>query len=143
LPWSVALPSATDNETVIIGTYDYNRSAVNVVEGDQARFTFTHTSVTPEAQRLRLSVAALQGRKRTHFAGAWTSGLGHHEDAVRSGIEAANRIMAGAGAYPVLERAVPLHQPFAPSSAPAANAATAAAAAAALFEPQPQNVVTF
>jgi hypothetical protein len=87
-------------------------------EGETIKYKLTHVLVTPETQRLRRRVTRdLQGVRGTHFAGAWLSGMAIHEDAIRSGLNAANAIMGGAHAYPLLEQVVPLHEPFALSAA--------------------------
>jgi predicted NAD/FAD-binding protein len=60
-----------------------------------ARATYEHPIYTLDAMRARDELLALDGTRRTHFAGAYL-GAGFHEDGLRSGYEAAARASAAA-----------------------------------------------
>jgi predicted NAD/FAD-binding protein len=60
-----------------------------------ARFDYEHPLLDRAALRAQREVAALQGRRRTWFAGAWT-GYGFHEDGLRSAL----RVAEGFGIRP-------------------------------------------
>lgn len=60
-----------------------------------ARATYEHPIYTLDALRARDELMALDGSRRTHFAGAYL-GAGFHEDGLRSGYEAAARVRAAA-----------------------------------------------
>jgi predicted NAD/FAD-binding protein len=53
-----------------------------------ARFDYQHPVYGPSAPAAQAQLAALQGQRRTWFAGAWTR-YGFHEDGVRSGLAVA------------------------------------------------------
>ena len=81
------------------------------IEGETERVSFTHVRVTLEAEQLRKDVRKIQGVNRTFYCGSWLEGLTLHEDAVVTGLKAANGILSSMGLNPVviLERAVPLN----------------------------------
>jgi predicted NAD/FAD-binding protein len=60
-----------------------------------ARATYEHPIYTLDALRARDELMALDGTRRTHFAGAYL-GAGFHEDGLRSGYDAAARVTAAA-----------------------------------------------
>jgi predicted NAD/FAD-binding protein len=60
-----------------------------------ARATYEHPIYTLDAVRARGELLALDGTRRTHFAGAYL-GAGFHEDGLRSGYEAAARVREAA-----------------------------------------------
>lgn len=93
--------SPTDGVTPIFGTYAY-RSTLDIAEGKNV--SFEHVAVDNTAMRQRRMLRRLQGNANTWFAGAYTTGMTLHEDAIVTGLRAANGIMAGRTAYPILQR---------------------------------------
>jgi uncharacterized protein len=61
----------------------------------RARATYEHPIYTLDALRARDELMALDGTRRTHFAGAYL-GAGFHEDGLHSGYDAAARVTAAA-----------------------------------------------
>ena len=122
VPVTIFAPCSLDKTTPILATYCYDAShpapqALSAASGAGVdRFTFTHCKVTPETQRARRDLAALQsrggGRGVLQFCGSWSRGMTLHEDAIVSGLEAANRILGPDRQYRVLQAAVPLPPPF-------------------------------
>lgn len=55
-----------------------------------ARLRYSHPVFDAPAIDAQHALAAIQGRRRVWFCGAWT-GFGFHEDGIRSGIDVANR----------------------------------------------------
>jgi len=109
-----AVISLTDNVTPVICTYDYSGHNYKFA-GEQEQYTFTHITVTAETQRLRVRLDALQGQRNTHYIGAWINGIGLHEDAIVSGLQAANKILQVSGSnhqLTILPQIAPLHTPF-------------------------------
>ncbi|CAB9513098.1 D-alanine--D-alanyl carrier protein ligase [Seminavis robusta] len=100
--------SDTDNKTPVYATHAY--ATFNELEfaTPTETMSFTHTRVTCKAIRLRKSLLQHQGTHSTYFAGGWTRGLMLHEDAVVSGILAANSILheLAEGPHPILERTI-------------------------------------
>ena len=110
LPMTTVFASDTDQGTLTLATYDYSGvSLAGNIKGESIDATFVHVQVNPLTEGLRRALPVLQGKQRTHFCGSWTSGLTLHEDAVVSGLEAANRILATAGRAPVpiVKRGIP------------------------------------
>ena len=64
-------------------------------ESVRATATYEHPIYTLDALRARDALLALDGARRTHFAGAYL-GAGFHEDGLRSGFDAAARVRAAA-----------------------------------------------
>ncbi len=56
-----------------------------------ARLSYSHPIYAPEGLAGRRALAAINGRRRTAYCGAWL-GNGFHEDGVRAGLEAARTI---------------------------------------------------
>jgi predicted NAD/FAD-binding protein len=74
-----------------------------------ARFDYEHPIFDAGAVSAQRALAAVQGRRRTWFAGAWT-GYGFHEDGLKSGLAVAEAIAALAApevAQPATAGAVP------------------------------------
>ena len=111
---STVFLSDMDRTTPIVVTYDYatahEDSAEERFQGPTEREAYVHVRVNPHTESLRRGLHFLQGHKRTQFCGAWTAGLTLHEDAVVSGLEAANHILVAAGlsTVAVLRRATEL-----------------------------------
>ncbi len=84
-----------DRITPIFCTYAYNKT-LPIQQGH--KITNRHVHVTPHTLQLREQLTALQGRQSTWFVGSWTKNLTLHEDAIVSGLEAANAIV-GHDAY--------------------------------------------
>nr|WP_092132518.1 FAD-dependent oxidoreductase [Polaromonas sp. YR568] len=59
-------------------------------------FDYAHPVFDLAAIRAQRDVPALQGQRHTYFCGAWT-GYGFHEDGLKSGLQAANLLLQGAG----------------------------------------------
>jgi hypothetical protein len=114
MPMSTVFLSDMDRTTPIVVTYDYatahEDSAEERFQGPTEREAYVHVRVNPHTESLRRGLHFLQGHKRTQFCGAWTAGLTLHEDAVVSGLEAANHILVAAGlsTVAVLRRATEL-----------------------------------
>ena len=56
-----------------------------------ARLSYSHPVYAPEGLAARRALAAVNGRRRTAYCGAWL-GNGFHEDGVRTGLEAARTV---------------------------------------------------
>ena len=133
----VALPSAADTvpgtsighctrdlKTPIFATYDYALASQPAGEGSASpwagpvsRITFSHARVTPATQCQRRALSSIQGQRSTHYCGSWSRGLTFHEDALVSGLQAANRVMADYGIksqpqVDILDAKIPLPEPF-------------------------------
>jgi len=63
--------------------------------GEVSRFRYAHPQFDRGAMDAQASLATLQGRERTWFAGAWC-GYGFHEDGLRAGLEVAAALGAPA-----------------------------------------------
>ncbi len=63
--------------------------------GEHTRLRYSHPQFDRAAVDAQDSIASLQGRRRTWFAGAW-SGHGFHEDGLRAGLEVAAALGAPA-----------------------------------------------
>ncbi len=59
-----------------------------------ARMTYSHPVYTPESVATQSEIAAINGRRRTYYAGAYL-GFGFHEDALRSAVEVADALGGG------------------------------------------------
>lgn len=57
-------------------------------------YDYTHPVFDSAAIRAQQDVAGLQGLQHSYFCGAWT-GYGFHEDGLKSGLEAARRLLQG------------------------------------------------
>ena len=135
LPSAAATVSGTaighctrDMKTPVFATYDYaladrhsrgggNPELPSPWAGPVSRITFSHGTVTPATQRQRLALGSIQGQRSTHYCGSWSRGLTFHEDALVSGLQAANRVMADYGfrsqpQVDILEAKIPLPEPF-------------------------------
>ena len=112
VPFTTAFTSDTDGDTPIFCTYAYAHADAWAGAGPHWTHRFEHLEVTPETQRLRAALVPLNGADRVHFAGSWTRGLTLHEDAVVSGLQAANRIVGPARATEIREPAMALPDPF-------------------------------
>lgn len=60
------------------------------------RFSYAHPQYDAAALLAQKALPALQGRGGVYFAGAWT-GYGFHEDGLRAGYDAADRLIAAHG----------------------------------------------
>lgn len=58
------------------------------------RFSYAHPQYDRAALAAQAALPSIQGRGHVYFAGAWT-GYGFHEDGLRAGFEAADRLIAG------------------------------------------------
>jgi uncharacterized protein len=56
-------------------------------------FDYAHPVFDLAAIKAQASIPALQGQQNTHFCGAWT-GYGFHEDGLKSGLAAAEQLLA-------------------------------------------------
>ena len=110
LPYTLSVPCDRDQHTPVLATYDYAHADAWGEEVE--RFTFSHTVVTPKTQALRRELAQLQGRGSVHYAGSWLRGLTLHEDAVVTGLAAANRILGPNSEFRVLPAPLELPAPF-------------------------------
>ena len=61
------------------------------------QYDYAHPVFDAAAVRAQAALGALQGRRRTWFAGAWT-GYGFHEDGLSSGLVAARAMLLQAEA---------------------------------------------
>lgn len=86
-----------DRSTNVFCTYAYQQQ-LDISHGH--RVTNRHVQVTPQTLQLREQLTALQGRENIWFIGSWTKNLTLHEDAIVSGLEAANAI-AGKQAFTI------------------------------------------
>ena len=109
--WNVALDDCRDGSGAVAITYWMNRlqglpgpteycvslNAEGRVAPDLvlARASYEHPIYTLDTVRARTELMALDGTRRTHYAGAYL-GAGFHEDGLRSGYEAAARVRAAA-----------------------------------------------
>lgn len=107
--WNYLRSSEADGETDVAVTYWMNRlqgidrrcplfvtlnpdrePSRDAVFGE---FAYDHPQFGPDSVVAQRRLAAMQGRNRTHFAGAWT-GYGFHEDGLVSGLNAAEALGA-------------------------------------------------
>jgi acyl-CoA synthetase (AMP-forming)/AMP-acid ligase II/thioesterase domain-containing protein/phytoene dehydrogenase-like protein/acyl carrier protein len=95
-------PCNRDGETPCLVTHDYARSSTRPPEGPAAVTSFEHVNIDRQTFAARAALGALQGVARTWFAGSWTRGLTWHDDAVASGIVAANGVLTPTEEEPVL-----------------------------------------
>jgi acyl-CoA synthetase (AMP-forming)/AMP-acid ligase II/predicted NAD/FAD-binding protein/thioesterase domain-containing protein/acyl carrier protein len=89
-----------DRQTDVFSTYAYNR---DLQPKGGRRVAMEHVKVTPEVVRLRRQIEARQGLRSTTLCGSWLRAFTLHEDAVVTGLQAANRVMAGLQEYPVVQ----------------------------------------
>lgn len=80
-------------------THDYTPGA-HLPRG--VRVAFEHVDLDRATFEAREALTGIQGVRRTWFAGAWTRGLTWHDDAIASGLVAANGITAPVTEVPVL-----------------------------------------
>jgi predicted NAD/FAD-binding protein len=71
------------------------------------RIAYAHPVFDNAAIAAQSTLAGLQGRSHVWFCGAWT-GYGFHEDGLKSGQDAADRILARLRASPALTGALPV-----------------------------------
>jgi predicted NAD/FAD-binding protein len=64
-----------------------------------ARFAYEHPVFDRQSAAAQQRLGRMQGTRRTWFAGAW-AGYGFHEDGLRSGLAAAEALVAAAGLEP-------------------------------------------
>ena len=64
-----------------------------------ARFAYEHPVFERQSAAAQRRLGRMQGARRTWFAGAW-AGYGFHEDGLRSGLAAADALVAAAGLEP-------------------------------------------
>jgi predicted NAD/FAD-binding protein len=83
------LPGPTD---YCVSLNEVDRIAPSTV---LARATYEHPVYTLDAVRARDELLAIDGERRTHYAGAYL-GAGFHEDGLRSGYDAAARLSGSA-----------------------------------------------
>jgi len=112
IPVTTSFPSEADAANPVYCTYDYGRAQSWEGRGPHRTFAFEHLRITPSTQSLRRELRALQGQAGVHYCGSWSRGLSLHEDAVVTGIQAANRIMGPGRHYPLLPAALALAAPF-------------------------------
>lgn len=112
IPITTAFFSNTDGVTPVFCTYDYAGASQWQGEGPHWSYSFEHTLVTPTTQSLRRDLKLLQGKERVHYCGSWSRGLTLHEDAVVTGLEAANRIMGLDRQFPILRESLRQPAPF-------------------------------
>ena len=109
--WNVALEDCRVGARGVSITYWMNRLqglpgptdycvSLNEVERIEpssvlARMSYEHPVYTLDAVRARDELLAVDGERRTHYAGAYL-GAGFHEDGLRSGYDAAARLSASA-----------------------------------------------
>ena len=105
----------SDGKTPILTTYSYANCDNLLVEGPVEKITLTHVRHTTRCFELRGLLKYCQGQRNTYFVGGWTRGMMLHEDAVVSGIDAANMIHEAIGGRPqsILERMLPEKLPLA------------------------------
>jgi|GEM_PF-132752 len=96
------MPSNHDDETPVFMTFAHKEDFVP--PKDATPITRDHPFLNVPAVRLRSKLAALQGENRTWFCGAYTRGLGLHDDALYSGTSVANRILGKASQIDLIER---------------------------------------
>jgi acyl-CoA synthetase (AMP-forming)/AMP-acid ligase II/predicted NAD/FAD-binding protein/thioesterase domain-containing protein/acyl carrier protein len=94
-------PCNLDGATPCLVTHDYAPAAARP-SGPSVRVAFEHVDVDRATFAARAALPALQGVARAWFAGAWTRGLTWHDDAIASGIVAANGIVTPLEADAVL-----------------------------------------
>ncbi|MCH2022937.1 MAG: cytochrome P450 [Saprospiraceae bacterium] len=112
IPVSTSFVCDNDGVTPIIATYFYSEASNWKGNEPYEKFTFEHLKVTPKTQMLRKQIKELLPNNRLQLCGSWLRGLTLHEDAVVSGIEAANRILHPQRRYPLIKARVPLPEPF-------------------------------
>jgi uncharacterized protein len=71
-------PAKSIQEEHVLGSFDY------------AHPVFDKIAITAQA-----AMVQLQGRQHTYYCGAWM-GYGFHEDGLKAGLEAADRLLADA-----------------------------------------------
>ncbi|CAB9525425.1 D-alanine--D-alanyl carrier protein ligase [Seminavis robusta] len=110
IPITTSLVSDTDHKTPIYVTHAYATHEELDFDSPVEKMSFTHTKITCKATHLRYSLLQHQGKHSTYFAGGWTRGKMLHEDAIVSGILAANSVLEAFSMAPhsVLERETPV-----------------------------------
>ncbi|CAB9508014.1 D-alanine--D-alanyl carrier protein ligase [Seminavis robusta] len=110
VPITTSLVSDTDHKTPVYVTHAYATHEKLEFDSPVEKMSFTHTKITCKTIQLRNSLLQNQGKHSTYFAGGWTRGKMLHEDAVVSGILAANAILEACSMvpHPVLERETPV-----------------------------------
>ena len=76
-------------QPVLVSLNPVREIARNQVMGE---FDYAHPVFDAAAIRAQQALPALQGRQHSYFCGAWT-GYGFHEDGLKSGLEAARRVL--------------------------------------------------
>ncbi|CAB9500940.1 D-alanine--D-alanyl carrier protein ligase [Seminavis robusta] len=122
IPITTSCSSDSDGCTPIYVTHAYDTHEDLEFNSPVEKMSFTHTKITCKAFHLRKSLLQHQGNHSTYYAGGWTRGTMLHEDALVSGIVAANAVLTEFGMvpHPVSERKHPI-----PSSRLSERAVTA------------------
>jgi predicted NAD/FAD-binding protein len=91
--WMNRLQGIDDNRPLFITLNPRIQPAPETVFG---RFSYAHPQYDAAALAAQKTLPSIQGRGGVFFAGAWT-GYGFHEDGLRAGYDAADRLIAAHG----------------------------------------------
>ncbi len=95
-------PCNRDGHTPCFVTHDYPRDGALRPAGPSTRVSFEHVDIDRRTFAARDELPGLQGVARAWLAGAWTRGLTWHDDAIASGLVAANGVLTPLEHEPVL-----------------------------------------
>ncbi|MGL5446627.1 MAG: NAD(P)/FAD-dependent oxidoreductase [Rhabdaerophilum sp.] len=106
--WMNRLQGIDDSRPLFITLNPRNEPAPGAVFG---RFSYAHPQYDAAALAAQRALPGIQGQGGVYFAGAWT-GYGFHEDGLRAGYDAADRLIAshsltGAPSVPMLAVGAP------------------------------------